>query len=284
MFSSGALALAPTFQGGPQGQLQPSISQSPRTSYAVYIMVLRDSTGVLNLLGTAFAVRTPSCTVAMTCAHCIWKKDENGLDCRCAGEIFLASRVERDDNGRLRFGADVEDEVFRMNPIHHNTADICLLQIDTNCPENSAQKFSITIPICPSELMPKSSRDEYEVKVYQAPMTTFSNLDLPSLDIATGAWCKVQMKQPLYFYVQSVSAPGSSGGPVINRLGYAVGMVKDGYLPTLSVDLLPHVSQIDSVSQWSGSVSNKGQIAHYSKVVLIDGDGHGAYQNLLATV
>lgn len=103
------------------------------------------------------------------------------------------------------------------------------------------------------------------------------------MDIESSKWSKATLLQKdKYFYTQTAAAPGSSGGPAINRMGYAVGMVVSGYIPDLRMDPLPHIPDVDEASQWSGKVSGSGQIATYTKIVNIDGKDHSKYQYLLS--
>lgn len=136
----------------------------------MFILVLReDASSPLQLVGTGFAVNTPSKTIGMTTAHCIWCRGEDGLDHRRKGDIFFVSNIERDEETDELFiplGNGYPSVLcYKMKPIYHNTRDICLLQIE-NDPLNTGTTFPETIPICPTELMPKSSMEEYEVKVY----------------------------------------------------------------------------------------------------------------------
>ena len=222
----------------------------------------------------------------MTAAHCVWFKDEHGVEYRKNGDLFFVSKIERNEETNEIFIPVVNTDgtpvlCYKMKPIYHNTRDICLLQIEAD-PINSGTSFSETIPVCPTSLMPNSSQEGYKIKVYQAPITLFFELNLLELDIEASEWCKaILIQKDRFFYGQTTAAPGSSGGPAINRMGYAVGIVVSGYIPALQVDSLPHDSDIDSVSQWSGKVSGSGQIAHYTKISMIDGRDHPDYRNLL---
>lgn len=245
------------------------------------MLVLRSPDGSINLVGTGFAVTTPSMTIGMTCAHCIWRTDEGDAESKAVGDFYFVSRIERVGSGIYIIPREEGDEVYKMKSVYHSTTDICLLQIDQD-ESNTSAVFAETIPICPASEMPRSSRNEYEVKVYQSPITVFASLDLPVLDIDVGKWSKATMVQPRFFYAQTSSAPGSSGGPVINRFGKAVGIVQSGYLPQSVVEFTPQNEEdSDAVSQWSCKVSTSGQIATYTKVIKIDGFGHADYLNLI---
>lgn len=260
---------------------------SPRHVSSVFILILRENaSSPIQLVGTGFAVDTPSKTIGMTAAHCIWFKNEQGVECRKRGDLFFVSNIERDEaTGQIIIPQGTEEEpvlCYKMQPIYHNNRDICLLQIASDL-MNSGPKFSDTIPICTTNSTPKSSKQEYRVKVYQAAITAFAAMNLPALDIEASEWCKACLIQKgRYFYAQTSAAPGSSGGPVINQMGFAVGIVVAGYIPELHADALPYDPDVDSASQWSGKVSGSGQIAGYTKITLIDGKDHPEYANILS--
>jgi len=271
-----------------------SADLSPRFGNAVFVLC-REVKKVLYPIGTAFAITTPSQTIAMTCAHCLWSKNEKGEEIRTAigGDIVLTTRVVRGEDGHL----SIHDLCYYVKTIYHNTLDICLLQIDETNDRNQNFKFENTIPICPKSMLPVSSMQEYVVKLYHAPITLFSNLKLPSLEVEIGAKAKAGLFQGPGFYIQSACAPGSSGGPVINTMGQVVGMLQSGWQPTLPVEVTKKGKEgdeeeideddddeLEKASVWTGTASNSGNISFYAKIIFIapDEQHHAHYAHLLA--
>src|SRR4051812_16748201 len=112
---------------------------SPNCARSVYILCLRDPNDppeVVTPLGTAFAIDTPSQSIAMTCTHCIWIWNaEKHREERRLGELLLVKKILRDyhtPNRCVLSTTDSDDEVFYVTPIFHtyeSSSDICLLQI-----------------------------------------------------------------------------------------------------------------------------------------------------------
>lgn len=189
-----------------------------RTPFAVFILVLRDNINLrLQLLGTGFAVDTPSKTIGMTAAHCIWYQDENEVERRKNGELFFVSHIERSEiTGELFIPLENEDILcFKMQPIYHNTKDICLLKIE-NDHINTANVFPELIPICPMQFMPQSSREEYKVKLYHAPIIIFLSLKLLALEIIPSEWSNAVLMQKKYFFTRMDMVSSASGGPIVS--------------------------------------------------------------------
>lgn len=75
-----------------------------------------------------------------------------------------------------------------------------------------------------------------KVKTYTAPITMFDSMKLDLLEVSPSDFIKVtSIHQNGYFFAETISAPGSSGGAVANLAGKFVGMVVYGWVPDVSV-------------------------------------------------
>lgn len=253
-------------------------SNSPRPD-AVFVLVVKNSPEIstVEVIGTAFALDTPTRNIAMTTRHCIYldNKETNKTE-KVSGTLFLVSKVQREADGLHIAGS----QCYHVEPFHRCTADICLLRI-TTCwnPANTRETFPERIPLCPPDRMPTG--ESYEVRVIQCPATVFHHMRRNVLKAECGNWSQTSMVEDDHFFVESIAGPGSSGGPAINRNGEVVGMVQTGMLPSMSVQF-EEVDEDDKTSQWSAKISASGQISGLIKIVMIKVEHHPSFPGLVS--
>lgn len=261
-----------------------TVSGSPRRIDAVYILCV----GPCIALGTAFAVSCRAQNLAVTAAHCIVRYDADSACYKtCSDQLFLTKKLRALNDGQV---ATDGERIFSVRVIKHDMdCDLAVLELT-----DSNDKFADTIDLCPAEEMPTPKRED-QVKLYHASLTLFPD-EVQAISPEASKFVKLAQEDSNRYWIQLHTMPGSSGGPLLDIQGRAVGVLRSGYTPQLAltivfprvfeeriqehdggVDRMP-VCHEDEYSHWSGHASTQLS-KHYTQFIKTTARGFTDYIN-----
>jgi len=202
----------PSRRGSKPMSVDTAGSSSPRMDCVFILMHKTKSSGPVPL-GTAWVVDSQSRRLLLTANHCL--PVQNSLN----DTLFLVEGLSRNADGTIALSSQ---------PIHVHincaclTSDVAVLQADS--------AFGKMIPLCPPQDYPVQ-RKEHQVKSYHYPIQMFTEGQVDAISCESTGYVPMSGTTNHHFHVKGQHTHGSSGGPVVDFLGRACGVLCSGYIP-----------------------------------------------------
>lgn len=117
-----------------------------------------------------------------------------------------------------------------------------------------------TISLCPRDGLPDLSvRETWEAKVYYIPVAFFQDTDdymQNSLSVEVTGYAKLASITAEHLRLPGGQQKGASGGPVVDRLGRAIGMHLESWSSVRIKEIEGNMSDVEKDSAYNGSFTS----------------------------
>lgn len=193
---------------------------------------------------------------------------------RLPGALLMVEKLVRHETE----GGEVlttEGVVHRVKCVwSHLDLDIALLQIIGADVDLNITRFVSMLEVCPVNDLPMNNRLEPKAKLYHCPLSLFNSMRLPAVEAEPTDMAKLTfISNHYWFYLETTTMPGSSGGACVNADGLLIGVMWGGWTPDLPVTLTETwdadkmLTDDEEERTFSGKVSMRGEIAHFAKII-----------------
>ena len=235
---------------------------SPNLRAAVWILCLRSADGrSYDPVGTIFAFTCAAMNLLLTANHNLTEKVVNrktGVEKYNyihGAEWFIIKSIDRANDGTFTYSQPIIP-VERI-PGGDKKFDWSLMR------RSDDQVFggqNTTISLCPLDQFPDLDRTEtWEAKVYYIPVTFFQDIEdrlQNLLSVEVTGYAKLATITTHHLKMPGGQQKGASGGPVVDRLGRAIGMHLESWSSVRIQEIKDNMSDVEKDSAYNGSFTS----------------------------
>ena len=235
---------------------------SPNLRAAVWILCLRLADGSYDPVGTIFAFTCAAImNLLLTANHNLTEKVVNlktgvgKYNYIPGAEWFIIKSMDRVHDGTVTYSQPIIP-VERI-PGGDKTFDWSLMRRSDGLVFDGQ---NATISLCPLNGLPDLDVTEtWEAKVYYIPVTFFQDIEdhmQNSLSVEVTGYAKLATLTAHHLKMPGGQQKGASGGPVVDRLGRAIGMHLESWSSVRIKEIKGNMSDVEKDSAYNGSFTS----------------------------
>lgn len=234
---------------------------SPNLRAAVWILCLRSADGSYDPVGTIFAFTCAAMNLLLTANHNLTEKVVNlktgvgKFNYIRDAEWFIIKSMDRAFDGTVTYSQPIIP-VERI-PGGDKSLDWSLMRRSDGL---FFDRQNATISLCPLNALPDLEVTEtWEAKVYYIPVTFFKDIEdhmQNSLSVEVTGYAKLATITAHHLKMPGGQQKGASGGPVVDRLGRAIGMHVESWSSVQIKEIKDNMSDVEKDSAYNGSFTS----------------------------